>query len=154
MRIYAVFSLSLSKAKIFHALTLLFYTFMQAKRTYSTEQNVRTLVVLAAGMLVLFFVFHKPWLSWIALAVLLVAAFSDWLSAKFAWAWLKLAEILGKVNSTIILSLAFFVILFPLAMVRRLFVKNAMSLKRPEGASTLYVTRDHLYTAQDMDNPW
>jgi hypothetical protein len=121
--------------------------------SYSPEQNVRTLVVLAAGMLILFFIVHKPWLSWMALAVLLVAAFSDWLSAKLAWGWLKLAEILGKFNSRILLSLVFFVFLFPLAMLRRLFVKNALDLKRPAGNS-LYKERNHTYSAQDLVNPW
>lgn len=125
----------------------------QPSHLYSSEQNLRTLVVLAAGMLVLFFIFHKPWLSWIALTVLLVAAFSDWLSAKLAWAWLKLAEVLGKINSRILLSLVFFVFLFPLAMLRRLFVKNALDLKRPS-SNSLYKERNHTYSAQDLANPW
>lgn len=125
----------------------------QPLHTYSPEQNLRTLVVLAAGMLVLFFIFHKPWLSWIALGVLLVATFSDWLAAKIAWGWLKVAEILGKINSRILLSLVFFAFLFPLAMLRRVFVKNALDLKRPSGNS-LYKERNHTYSAQDLANPW
>lgn len=121
--------------------------------SYSTEQNLRTLVVLAAGLLVLFFIFHKPWLSWTALAVLLIAAFSDWLSCQVAWAWLKLAEVLGKINSRILLSLVFFVFLVPLALIRRIFVRNALDLQRPTGSS-LYHIRDHRYSARDLENPW
>ena len=128
---------------------------MQTKPSshYTPEQNLRTLVVLAAGMLILFFIFHKPWLSWISLGVLVVAAFSDWLSAKLAWGWLKVAEILGKVNSRILLSLVFFVFLFPIARLRRLFVKNPLDLKPPEGTS-LYKERNHTYSAQDLINTW
>ncbi len=127
---------------------------MQKKNvSYSAEQNLRTLVVLAMGLLVLFLVFHKPWISWIALGVLLIAAFSDWLSAKVAWLWLKLAELLGKVNSRVLLSLVFFIFLVPLALVRRIFVRNALDLKRP-AENTLYKTRNHRFTAQDLENPW
>lgn len=127
---------------------------MQKKNvSYTAEQNLRTLIVLASGLLVLFFVFHLPWLLWIALAVLAIAVFSDWLSAKVAWLWLKLAEILGKINSRILLSLVFFVFLVPLALLRRLFVRNALDLK-PSVSGTLYHTRDHKYTAQDLQNPW
>ncbi len=127
---------------------------MQKKNiSYSAEQNLRTLVVLAMGLLVLFLVFHKPWISWTALGVLLIAAFSDWLSAKVAWLWLKLAELLGKVNSRILLSLVFFIFLVPLALMRRLFVRNALDLKRPT-ENTLYKTRNHRYVAEDLENPW
>lgn len=127
---------------------------MQKKNiSYSAEQNLRTLVVLAMGLLVLFLVFHKPWISWTALGVLLIAAFSDWLSAKVAWLWLKLAELLGKVNSRVLLSLVFFIFLVPLALVRRLFVRNALDLKR-SAENTLYKTRNHRYIAEDLENPW
>jgi hypothetical protein len=127
---------------------------MQKKNIlYTAEQNLRTLTVLATGLLVLFFIFQKPWLSWIALAVLVVAAFSDWLSAKLAWLWLKLAEILGKVNSRVLLSLVFFIFLVPLALLRRIFVRNALDLKPPV-SGTLFHERNHRYTAQDLENPW
>jgi hypothetical protein len=127
---------------------------MQKKNvSYTAEQNLRTLIVLATGILVLFLVFHKPWLSWIALGVLVIAAFSDWLSAKVAWLWLKFAEVLGKVNSRVLLSLVFFVFLVPLALVRRLFVRNALDLT-PPASGTLFHERNHRYTAQDLENPW
>jgi hypothetical protein len=126
---------------------------MQKTPLYSPEQNLRTLVVLAAGMLVLFFVFHKPWLAWISLAVLVVAAFSDWLAEKVAWLWLKLAEVLGKINSRVLLSLIFFIFLTPLALVRKIFVRNALDVARPTG-TTLYHTRNHRYTANDLKNPF
>jgi hypothetical protein len=125
----------------------------QYPSSFTPEQNLRTLVVLAAGMLTLFFIFQKPWLPWISLIVLLAAAFSNWLAAKIAWGWLKLAEFLGKINSRVLLSLVFFVIVFPLALVWRLFVKNPLDLKRPDGSS-LYKERNHTYSAQDLVNPW
>jgi hypothetical protein len=75
------------------------------------------------------------------------------LAKAVEWAWLKLALGLGWINSRIILSIVYFVFLMPIAWLAKLFTKDPLMLKRKD-ASSLYVTRDHEYNKQDLENIW
>jgi hypothetical protein len=69
------------------------------------------------------------------------------------WAWLKLALALGWINSRILLTVIYFVFLMPIAWIARLFTNDPLMLKKKD-TSTLYVTRDHKYTKEDLENIW
>lgn len=69
------------------------------------------------------------------------------------WGWLKLALALGWINSRILLTVIYFVFLMPVAWVAKLFTKDPLMLKKKD-ASTLYVTRNHQYTKEDLENIW
>jgi hypothetical protein len=69
------------------------------------------------------------------------------------WAWFKLALALGWVNSRILLSVIYFVFLMPIAWVSRLFTKDPLTLRK-RNTSTLFVTRNHIYTKKDLENIW
>jgi hypothetical protein len=72
---------------------------------------------------------------------------------KISWVWLKIAEILGLINSTILLSLIFFIILTPLALLMKVF-KKSDSLKLKKLSGSAYDERNHIYTANDLENTW
>jgi hypothetical protein len=42
--------------------------------------------------------------------------------------------------------------LLPISFLFRMFVVNPLSLTNTN--SSLYINRDHLYTAKDLENPW
>jgi hypothetical protein len=67
--------------------------------------------------------------------------------------WIRLAEGLGWVSSKVILSVVFFCILLPIAMIRRLFKGDTLHLKK-ENLKTLFETRDHKYVPEDLENPF
>ena len=69
------------------------------------------------------------------------------------WAWLKLALGLGWINSRILLSLIYFLFLLPIAWISRLFTKDPLNLKK-NNTPSLYVTRNHEYTKEDLENIW
>lgn len=88
-----------------------------------------------------------------ALVIGVLGVFSDFIAEKIAWVWLKFAEILGRINSTILLSLVFFIFLTPIALLMRIFKKeDALKLKKP-GASA-YDERNHTYEKKDLENTW
>lgn len=111
---------------------------------------LESLIVIAAGFLVLYLVFELDWLKWVSLTVLLIGAFSDFLSKWIHTLWMKLAHAMGFVMSKVLLSLVFFLFLFPIALLYRL------TRKKPAGkhAATYYYTRNHTYTANDLKNVW
>ena len=67
--------------------------------------------------------------------------------------WFKIAEILGAINGRILLSIIFFVILFPIAVLSRMGRKNPLSL-RSENKDSAFSERNHRYTAKDLDQVW
>jgi hypothetical protein len=83
----------------------------------------------------------------------LIGIFFPWLSDKIAMAWMWFAELLGKFMPKIVLSILFFVVFVPFALLYRLFKKDPLNIKRSQSAS-IYKERNHLFTAADIENPW
>lgn len=59
---------------------------------------------------------------------------------------MKFVEVIGTFNSKLILLLAIFLFLMPLALLYRIFDRNTLSLKPVQKAVTLFVTCDYAYT--------
>lgn len=116
-------------------------------------ENLKTLVVLALVSLGAYMIFHWAWAIWTSLSFLSIATFSRYFASRIAWLWLSFAHILGKFNSTVILSLSFFLVLTPLALLRKVFVRNPLDLRKGKQQS-LFRIRNHRYTPQDLENPW
>lgn len=118
-----------------------------------SQDRYKTILVIVTGFLAIAWIFKIPVLVSIALGVGAVSIFIPPAARAIEWAWFKIALALGWINSRILLSVIYFVFLMPLAWVSRLFTKDPLALKR-EGRSTLFVTRDHLYTGKDLENIW
>ena len=120
-------------------------------------KELETILTLCVALVVIFFVTKKQHAYYLTLSVLLglVGLFSVYLTSKISWAWLKLGELMGAVTGKVILSVVFFVFLFPVAIVSRIFSNNrkALQLERTTGAS-YYFTRNHKYEAKDLKNVW
>ena len=122
----------------------------------SREKELETILTICVALVAIFLFskqHHKYWLT-ISVVLGLIGMFSKYLTTKIAWAWMKLSEGMGAVSSKIILSLIFFVFLFPIAMLSRMFgSKSSLQLKKPEGNS-FYFTRNHKFEAKDLENTW
>ena len=118
-----------------------------------SEDRYKTILVIVTGLLAIAWIFKIPVLVSIALVIGAISVFIPPAARAIEWAWLKLALALGWVNSRILLSVIYFVFLMPLAWISRLFTKDPLALKR-DSRSTLFVTRDHLYTGKDLENIW
>lgn len=72
--------------------------------------------------------------------------------------WFGFSHVLGSVMSRVLLSLIYFCILFPVAMVRRIMGKDVMGLRRfkasPDGKESAFVQRDHTFTKDDLTHPY
>jgi hypothetical protein len=56
-------------------------------------------------------------------------------------AWLKIAHFVGKVVTTLILALAYYLVITPAALIKRLLGGTPLPLKPDEGASSYWVPR-------------
>ncbi len=117
------------------------------------EKVLETILAIVAGLLLLALVLSVQALHIIALALLGTALAFPFLSEKIALLWLKLAEVLGKINSVLLLSLIFYLVLTPWAFIFRFFHRDNLYMIRKQVGS-YYTERDYEYSARDFDNPW
>jgi hypothetical protein len=92
---------------------------MTKEKIYSTN------LVLAAGFIIISLVFKKlDFLLYVALGVMVLTTMSDFLGLWIAKAWMGFGKILGNINGKIILSLFFFILLVPIAFLKKIIVKK------------------------------
>ena len=112
------------------------------------------LSVLALASLVLLGLLKGKWTmgSYIAILFLCIGLFIPPLAIIIHKAWISIAHALGTINTKIMLTLVFFLFLTPLSFLRRLFTPDPLNIKPPK--ETLLIPREHLYTAEDLENPY
>ena len=116
-------------------------------------EKVKAQLVIVTGLVVLYFVFKSPWLLYAALAVGVLSLAIPAVGDLIVKGWFKIAEVLGNINGKIILSVLFYVFLFPIAVLYRLSTKNPLAVKRTDDKS-FYTERNHLYTKEDLEQSW
>ncbi|WP_128543022.1 hypothetical protein [Larkinella soli] len=119
----------------------------------SALDRVKAQLVIVTGLLVLYFIFKSVYWLYAAAAVGVLSLMIPAVGNGIVWVWFKIAEVLGTINGKIILTILFWVFLFPIALLYRLTAKNPMSVKRNNGAS-LYHERNHTYTKEDLEQTW
>jgi hypothetical protein len=73
----------------------------------------------------------------------------------FAMVWLSLTNLLGAIVSRVLLSVVYILILLPVGILRRVMGKDSLNLKGFKNSTTsVMVTRNHEFTADDIKNPF
>lgn len=98
--------------------------------------------------------FAYPVWPWVILAILggTGLAFPLWLRPVHHW-WMRIALMISKVTTPIILGAVFFVLFAPLGFLMRLFGWDAMRRKRDETAASYRVTREPTSKGK-LENPF
>ena len=69
--------------------------------------------------------------------------------------WLGLSHILGTVVSRILLSIVFFVVVTPVAILRRRIGKDPLKLRAfKAGEDSVMVVRNHTFAGPDIEKPY
>ncbi len=133
------------------------YPFLMKVTKPTREKELETILTLAAAALVFYFLTHKQHVYWILISLMLalIGVLSKYLTAKISWGWNKLGELMGMVTGKVILSVVFFVFLFPIALLSRLFNKASDSLQlNKRNVDSYYFIRNHRYKPEDLKNVW
>lgn len=124
------------------------------------QDRYKSILVIVTGFLVIAWVlFVKEYtkastiLAKVAVGIGLISVFIPIAAKGIEWVWLKLAHILGWINSKILLGAIFFFFLLPIAIISRLFTKDPLKLKGRE-LKSLFTDRNHQYTKEDLENIW
>ena len=95
-----------------------------------TDTSKSTILVISMGFLVLYLVFAWHWAVLVSLIVGVVGILSSYLSQKIEWVWMKIAQLLGYIIPNILLTLMFFLFLYPIALLSKLFSKDPLMLSK------------------------
>lgn len=127
---------------------------MMGREKPEQSRDLKTVVILAAFLLLLNLFLQRSMLVHAALALLLTGLFVKPAAGVIARTWLSIAGLLGAFNSRVVLSLLFYLFLTPLAVLYRLFCKNPLQLKNNPDAVSMYRVRNHRYTRSDFEKMW
>lgn len=116
-------------------------------------KHIETLLVIATGMTVFFFITDRKEFLYVGLGVSVLGLALPVAAKYIHLGWMGLSKVLGFINSHIILGLVFFLFLTPLALVRRLTGKDPLQ-KRKKTSGSYFSVREQLYSDKDLENPW
>ena len=121
----------------------------------SEAEKSKAQLVIVTGLVVFSFIFKSAsvYLLYAAGIIGVLCIFLPVFGDLLVKVWFKIAEGLGWFNSRVILTVLFYVFLWPIAMLYRLSTKNPMGVKRPDTKS-MYMERNHTYTPKDLENIW
>lgn len=117
------------------------------------SDKIKAQLVIVTGLVVLYFIFKSQYFLIAAAVVGVLSIAIPVVGDLIVKVWYKIAEVLGAINGKILLSAVFFVVLFPVALISRIGKKNPLHLKKEEGDS-VFVERNHKYTAKDLEQVW
>lgn len=117
----------------------------------------KNLFVIVLGLSILSFIFKidglpNKWLIAIASLIGTVGLSSKVAAQAIVAAWIKIGNALGWVNSRILLSIIFFILLTPIAWLYRMINKDPLKKKKSEHST--FVNRNHQFTKADLENVW
>lgn len=95
--------------------------------------------------------------GWFVAATTLLVVNMTWpmAYAPAARVWFGLSALLGSVMSRVILSLAYFLVLTPVGLLRRALGKDSLKLRAfKSGTDSVFHTRSGAFTAKDLTTPF
>jgi pheromone shutdown protein TraB len=111
-----------------------------------------TILVISMGFLLLHVVYGWQWALVISFAVGVTGILSRPLSKQIEAVWLKLTQVLSYIMPSILLAAVFYLVVFPVALMSKIFVKDPLMLT--SGYDTCFVTVERKFEKQDFEKLW
>ncbi len=116
------------------------------------EKSLETSLVLTSGFILVFLITQINLFIYFAFGLGITGIFFKPIANMIAVLWFKLADILNYFVSKLIFGILFFVVLFPISILYRIFNKSNLNLSN--SLKSVWHERDHKYSATDLENIW
>jgi hypothetical protein len=114
---------------------------------------IKTVLTIVTGLVIIHLVIGQKWPLMVATVIGLIGMFSEPLAKKVDFLWMKLAWVLSLIVPNILLSTIFFLFLFPVAVLSRVFGrKDTLFLSNPKGST--YVTNSTVFDKASFEKTW
>jgi hypothetical protein len=115
------------------------------------KENIEFGMTLTLVLLVISWWFGKQ-LVGVSIICLLICLLAPRLYTPFTKIWFRLAKGLEKLMSKVILFLIFFLVVTPVAIIRRLLGKDSLHLRNfAKNNRSVWMERSHSYTKDDFE---
>jgi hypothetical protein len=112
-----------------------------------------TVLIITVGIAIVFLKYRIDWILYLSIGIGLLGFLSSAFSKFIEMVWFKLAALLSKIVPNILLSVIFYVFLFPLAVLSRVFgAKNNLLLKKPKAGT--WKTPDRNFDSGYFERMW
>ncbi len=113
---------------------------------------VQTVLTITIGLVIVYLMTEIRWVLIIGLIIGLMGIFSPFLSKQIDFVWMKLTWILSLIVPNILLSIVFYLFLFPIALLSRLSRKDELMLKKQQ--KTLFRDRKETFDKGYFEKTW
>lgn len=118
-----------------------------------SAEPIKTVLIIMVGMLVVYFITGRQWAVTGAIIIGILGLSSGYISQKIHYLWMKLSWVLGLIIPNILLSVIFFLVLTPLALLSRIFgEKDPLSLKNT--SQSLFKETNKKFEKPDFEKTW
>ncbi len=125
---------------------------LRAMKSIKTDP-IKTVLTITVGFLVIYVFTEYQWLLYTSLIVGILGLLSSRIAKVVDYLWMKLSYILSLIVPNILLTIIFYVFLFPISMLSKLFSKkDPMDLKNSK--QSLFKDVDKQFVPESFDNPW
>ena len=121
-----------------------------------TFETTKTILTITVGFIVVFLITKTQVFLTIALVVGLIGMFSTFLSEKINFLWMKLTQLLSLIVPNILLSVVFYLFLFPMALLSRVFGKKNEAFSPIPGLveGSMFEETNKEFTKESFENIW
>jgi hypothetical protein len=106
-------------------------------------------------LLIIEYIKRPGWLTLCTMAVLVLTMTYPAALKPLGRVWFGFSHLLGTVVSKVILTLVFYLIVTSVGLIRRILGADPMKNKLwKNGDDSVLVTRDHLYSSEDIQKPY
>jgi hypothetical protein len=124
---------------------------MAIKTRFLKKEHIDSGLALLLLTLLAGWLFNLPYALQIAICEVLVILIAPVLIYPFTFLWLNLSNILGWIMSKVILSLIFFVIVCPVAIIRKAMGKDTLLLKKfKKENNSVFTDRNQAFGKSDF----
>jgi len=117
-----------------------------------SEKKYQSLLGIVVGFLIISYIFEAPKFMYAAAIIGFLGLLSKSIAYWIHYAWMKVAALLGFINTYVLLTVIFFLLLFPISLLYRFFNRDSLNLKNKE--ASFFKDRNQQYTKADLENPW
>lgn len=117
------------------------------------QTPIKTVLTILIGFLILYLLTRNEAMLYIALIVGLAGVLSPYLRQKIDFLWMKLAYLLSLIVPNILLTIIFYCILFPIALLSRVFgKKDPLQLKNTSDST--FIKLEKTFDKAHFEKPW
>jgi hypothetical protein len=117
-----------------------------------SNNSKSTILVIVLGFIVMHLLFAWEWAIIVSLVVGIFGISSEYISQKIEWIWYMITRVLQHILPNILLMLVFFLILFPLSILYKLFHRDLLMLSNKH--NTYFVNVNKKVDKSSFEKSW